>query len=139
VTIRYLAFVSGGKRNGALKVLFAGPAAPKDTTSAECPAAMTWAPRLQRVFDIDIETCKSCGGHVKIIACIEDPVVIAVLLTHIDNKAACWAARGSPPCRAPPQGKLFRLIGVQLPREASGWGTGRWLSSRAWESGENSH
>jgi len=28
------------------------------------------------VFNIDIESCKSCGGRVKIIACIEDPVVI---------------------------------------------------------------
>ena len=64
---------------------------------------MTWAQRLKRVFNIDIETCSSCGGHVKIIACIEDPVVIEMILTHIDNKAAFGAARGLPPCRAPPQ------------------------------------
>ncbi len=31
---------------------------------------------LIRVFKIDIETCVHCGGAVKIIACIEDPVVI---------------------------------------------------------------
>jgi len=37
---------------------------------------MTWAQRLKRVFDIDIETCPACGGAVKVIACIEDPVVI---------------------------------------------------------------
>jgi len=37
---------------------------------------MTWAQRLKRVFNIDIETCNTCGGLVKIIACIEDPLVI---------------------------------------------------------------
>ena len=38
---------------------------------------MTWAQRLKRVFNIDIETCSHCGGDVKVIACIEDPVVIS--------------------------------------------------------------
>jgi len=42
-----------------------------------------------------------------IIACIEDPVVIEKILTHLDNKAACGAARRLPPCRAPPQASLF--------------------------------
>jgi hypothetical protein len=31
---------------------------------------MTWARRLKRVFDIDIESCSKCGGAVKIIASI---------------------------------------------------------------------
>ena len=37
--------------------------------------AMTWARRLKRAFQIDIECCERCGGRVNIIACIEDPVV----------------------------------------------------------------
>jgi hypothetical protein len=41
-----------------------------------------------------------------IIACIEDPVVIEKILTHLD-KAACGAAARLPPCRAPPQASLF--------------------------------
>ncbi len=48
----------------------------QDQTPAERRASMTWAQRLKRVFNIDIETCSECGGAVKIIACIEDPVVI---------------------------------------------------------------
>jgi hypothetical protein len=36
---------------------------------------MTWAQRLKRVSNIDIETCSECGGAVKVIACIEDPLV----------------------------------------------------------------
>ena len=48
----------------------------EEPTPAERRAAMTWAQRLKRVFGIDIETCPACGGAVRIIACIEDPVVI---------------------------------------------------------------
>ncbi len=44
--------------------------APEGATPTERRAAMSWAQRLKRVFHIDIETCKTCGGRVKIIACI---------------------------------------------------------------------
>jgi hypothetical protein len=42
---------------------------------------MTWAQRLKRVFNIDIEICGRCGGSVRVIAdasdrCIEDQDVI---------------------------------------------------------------
>jgi hypothetical protein len=76
-------------------------------TPAKRRAAITWAQRLKRVFNIAIEICKSCGGYVKIIVCIEDPLIIKKILTHIDSKAACGAARRLPPCRATPQGSLF--------------------------------
>ena len=39
-------------------------------TPAERRASMTWAQRLKRVFNIDIETCRHCGAAVRIIACI---------------------------------------------------------------------
>ena len=39
----------------------------QDLTPAEKRASMTWAQRLKRVFNIDIETCGACGGEVKII------------------------------------------------------------------------
>ena len=45
--------------------------------------AITWAQRLKRVFDIDVETCRICGGAAKVIACIEDPVVIQKMLAHL--------------------------------------------------------
>ena len=59
------------------------------------------------MFNIDIETCKTCGGHVKIIACIEDPVVIETILTHLDSKNATADAPRLPPSRAPPQAGLI--------------------------------
>jgi hypothetical protein len=76
---------------------------------AECRAAMTWAQRLKRVFNIDIETCPECGGAVKIIACIEDPVVIKKILNHLDEKAAVTETIQLPECRAPPQPGVFEL------------------------------
>ena len=68
---------------------------------------MTWAQRLKRVFNIDIETCSKCGGAVRVIACIEDPVVIDKILTHLDNKAALAEPVVLPQSRAPPQRNLF--------------------------------
>ncbi len=55
---------------------------------------------MKRVFNIDIETCSECGGDVRIIACIEDPVVIRRILAHLDAKAIARALL--PRCRAPP-------------------------------------
>ncbi len=69
---------------------------------------MTWAQRLRRVFNIDIETCSECGGAVKVIACIEDPVVIAKILTHLDGKAASAGKGLLPESRAPPQTGLYK-------------------------------
>ncbi len=68
---------------------------------------MTWAQRLKRVCNIDIETCSECGGAVKIIACIEDPVVIAKILTHLEGKAVSAEHGLLPESRAPPQPDLF--------------------------------
>ena len=48
---------------------------------------MTWTQRLKRVFNIDISTCVACGGAVKIIASIEDPVLIKQILAHLERKA----------------------------------------------------
>lgn len=50
--------------------------------------AMTWAQRLKRVFDIDIQTCEACGGAIRIIAAIEDPAVIKKRLDHLDRQGA---------------------------------------------------
>jgi hypothetical protein len=67
---------------------------------AQRQTAMSWAQRLKRVFNIDIETCSQCGGTVKIIACIEDPTVIKQILDHLSSKSI----KPKPhPVRAPPK------------------------------------
>ena len=90
-----------GRKRGA------GEDEPCCSSPAERRAAMTWAQRLKRVFSIDIEVCPKCGGAVKIIASIEDPVVIDKILSHLDKKAALNEEVVLPQSRAPPQASLF--------------------------------
>jgi hypothetical protein len=52
------------------------PEAAQDPTPTERRTSLTWSQRLKRVFNIDIETCRERGGAEKVIACIEDPMVI---------------------------------------------------------------
>jgi len=65
---------------------------------------MTWAqPQcLKRVFNIDIETCSECGGTIKVIACIEDLVIIKKILGHLKDKAEVNAIAALPESRVPP-------------------------------------
>jgi hypothetical protein len=71
---------------------------------------MTWAKRLKRVFSIDIETCEKCGGDVRIIASIEDPVVIRTILAHLDIKGAFSGNSLLPDCRASPSQSMDLLV-----------------------------
>ena len=81
----------------------------EEKTPFEHRVAMTWAQRLKRVFAIDVETCSECGGDVRVIASIEDPVVIRRILAHLDKKGVFAADSLLPDCRAspdPPTGLL---------------------------------
>jgi len=60
----------------------------RDKSPEERRGSMNWAQRLKRVFDIDVESCDQCGGAVKVIACIKDPLVIKKILDHLDKKTA---------------------------------------------------
>jgi len=102
---RYRAMVTPAKRGRGKKTKTANDK--QDQTPAERRAAMTWAQRLKRVFNIDIETCGECGGEVRIIATIEDPVVIRKILDHLDDRASPAGLSLLPECRAPPATGLF--------------------------------
>ena len=73
-------------------------------TPAERHRVLTWAQRLKRVFGIEIATCETCGGKVKVIASIEDPAVIGKILGHRASRELPAGSR--PPSRGPPQGEL---------------------------------
>ena len=90
---RYRAQVTPAARGGRGK-------ADPNRTEPQNRRAMTWAQCLKRVFRIDIETCEHCGGAVRIIARIEDPVSIEKNLTHIERREAGGASPHAP--RAPP-------------------------------------
>lgn len=78
-----------------------------DKTPAQRRQAMRWAQRLKRVFNIDIESCASCGGQVRVIACIEDPVVSKKILAHEQSKEEGVAFGSSVLPRGPPQQSFF--------------------------------
>lgn len=63
-----------------------------DKSCIERRADLTWAQRVKRVFNIEIEVRRHCKGSVKIIACIEGPTVIAKILACLNNKANANAA-----------------------------------------------
>lgn len=77
---------------------------PEERTPTEQRAAMTWTRRLKRVFNIDISECEKCKGPVKVIACIEDPIVIEKILNHLKAREANPPLPSTqlPPPRAPP-------------------------------------
>jgi ribosomal protein S27E len=62
-------------------------------------APMNWAQRLKRVFAIDIEACRECGGKLRVIACIEGPQLITKILAHVRSREAPTATVGA---RGPP-------------------------------------
>ncbi len=57
-------------------------------------ARMRGARLLERVFDIDVERC-TCGGQLKILAAIEEPVVIVRILVHLGLAARAPAREPS--------------------------------------------
>jgi hypothetical protein len=57
--------------------------------------------RLKRVFAIDIQRCRRCGGKLRVIASIEDPSLIERILARVppaaeDEQPAPFAARAPP-------------------------------------------
>ena len=112
---RHRAFVTSAKRGRGNHCR--APDDAQDQTPPERHAAMTWAQRLKRVFHIDIETCRACGGAVRIIACIEDPALIETILMHLDQTGNfSTSPRLLPESRAPPQVGFVRPI-TRSPRD----------------------
>ena len=82
----------------------------ENQTPAEKRASMTWAERLKRVFDIDIETRSENGGDVRVITSIEEPVVIRKVLDHLEARGALARSCQFPSCRAPPELDLETML-----------------------------
>jgi hypothetical protein len=63
--------------------------------------SLTWAQRLKRVFAIDIEVCRRCGGKLWVIASIEERATIERILEHLGGDGE--ALDPAHPSRAPPE------------------------------------
>jgi hypothetical protein len=74
---------------------------PGTTASGEAlppPAARKWSwPDLMRhTFGVDVLSCVRCGGRMRVVATIEDPLVIRRILTHLGLPTAAPAPRPPP-------------------------------------------
>jgi hypothetical protein len=76
-----------------------------EASATDRQRALTWAQRLKRVFAVEIETCRRCGGRLRVIASIEAPPVIARILEHLGGDIE--SVDPAHPSRAPPQGDLW--------------------------------
>ena len=59
------------------------------------------------VGNIDIEVCDICGKKTQVIACIEDPAVIKIILAHVKKQTPATIKYVIPEGRSPPQSSLF--------------------------------
>ena len=95
-----------GRGRGAKRE--ASEAVEEDTPATRRPA-MTRAQSLKRVFRIDVEACQACGGAMRIIASIGDPVVRGKILAHLEQAASGREVVRLPGPRAPPDGWSRRV------------------------------
>ena len=82
------------------------PRRQRGTVDSDKPiATMNWMQRLKRVFTIDIEICPDCRGKLRVIACIEDPLLIVKNLGLVQRREAADTIQA----RAPPAGSQQTL------------------------------
>jgi hypothetical protein len=55
-------------------------------------------------YTLDLQSCEGCGGQVRVIACVEDPLVIGKILAHRETRGAEAGGRGL--CSTYAQGEL---------------------------------
>jgi hypothetical protein len=78
----------------ALAPLAAGAEGVEATSGSR---AWSWAALMHRAFAIDVLACPHCGGRLRLIATLHDPVVIRKLVAHLG-----MARSGPSPGPAPP-------------------------------------
>ena len=88
------------------------PTPARDATSPAAaasarPSGSPWAALMRRSFGFDVLACSRCGGRLRLIAIIEQPVVIRRILAHVGLPTEIPEPRSArdPPCRAdvPPE------------------------------------
>ena len=81
------------------------PAAGREPTSAmtvedppppPAPRRWSWPDLLRHTFAVDVLACTRCGGRMRVVATIEDPVVIRKILTHLGLPTEVPAPRPPP-------------------------------------------
>jgi len=65
--------------------------------AAGTPGAGTWGALMRRVFDFDVLTCPRCGGRLRVLATVQDPLAVQAILAYLARSGA-----PAPPGLAPP-------------------------------------
>ena len=68
--------------------------APDGAREQTKPRSRTWAALMHRAFGIDVLACPHCGGRLRLIATLHDPVVIRKILAHL---ALCHSGQSPGP------------------------------------------
>ena len=108
VTTRYYGWYAnrprGMRRQAEPVALEAPPVILPAPRLAPTEAARRWAALLQQIFEVDPLACPTCGGPMRVVACITQAAVIDQILTHLRTRAAREAHAGprSPPSRRAP-------------------------------------
>jgi hypothetical protein len=90
-----------GTRAAGSKARASKANARSEASTTDGQRSLTWAQRLKRVFAIDIETCRRCGGKLRVIASIEEAAVIERILEHLGQPAE--SVDPGHASRAPPE------------------------------------
>jgi hypothetical protein len=77
--------------------LAGGPPGPEDPQLPPRARRLSWAELMRRIFAVDVLECPRCRGRMRIVAAIDQPEVIAKILTHLGLPARAPPAR---PARA---------------------------------------
>jgi len=83
---------------------------PNEETSEPRPRNRSWSELLKRSFAIDVMVCGSCGGKMRFISHLEEPVVVTRILGHLGLPTE--APHLFPP-RGPPQTEFFEELPAQ--------------------------
>jgi hypothetical protein len=97
-------FAPNSKERKEIVPVSPNPEQAEEGEAEKRPKNRTWSELLKRTFAIDVTVCPSCGGHMKLISHIEEPVVITKILGHLGLPTE--APKLHPP-RAPPQTEFF--------------------------------
>ncbi|MSR09911.1 MAG: hypothetical protein EXR82_10430, partial [Gammaproteobacteria bacterium] len=93
---------------------------------------------MKRVFQLDLGSCEGCGGQVRVVACLEDPLVIGKILEHLARSGpATGVVRGEKVvvwgrfrAQLTTAGGRVRGLGGAVTSPAHGWlATNRYFES----------
>ena len=85
----------------ALPPLSAEHPTPAPPGSERVRRAWAWADLMRRVFAIDVLACAACGGRLRLLATIEDPLTVTKILAHLLGLPTELPTL--TPARSPPQ------------------------------------